>query len=82
MDLRTAGVYLASMKDVVLSSRSRGERVQKMLMIWGAVILFALGFLLLLAPRRVDGASSCATSDNEMRRIGTKTCYGCAGLSF
>jgi hypothetical protein len=65
------------MRDVVQNFRSRGERVQSALMIWGAIILFALGVLLLLAPSRADCARSCATSDNEMRRIGTKTCYGC-----
>lgn len=80
MDLEFATVYLARMKDVVQETRSRSERIQKVLMVWGALVLFALGFLLLLAPRRAEGAWSSRTGDNEMRRIGTKTCYGCAGF--
>ena len=43
------------------------ERVQRVLMIWGAVVLFALGLLLLLAPARgrEDGHQSRA-GDNWM----------------
>lgn len=80
MDLQFARVYLANMKDVVQETRSRSERIQHMLMVWGALVLFALGFLLLLAPRRAEGACSSRTGDNEMHRIGTKTCFDCTGI--
>jgi hypothetical protein len=80
MDLAFAGVYLADMKDVAEDVRSRSERIQRVLMVWGALILFALGVLLLLAPKRAEGACSRVKGDNELHRIGTKTCYECAGL--
>ena len=80
MDLRFVRVYLSNMKDVVEDARSRGERIQRVLMVWGAVILFALGLLLLLLPRRAEGACSLVKGDNELHRTGTKTCYGCAGF--
>jgi hypothetical protein len=79
MDLQFSRVYLAKMKDVVQETRSRSERIRQVLMVWGAIVLFALGFLLLLAPRKA-GACSSRTGDNEMHRIGTRTCYGCAGF--
>jgi hypothetical protein len=80
MDLQFARIYLANMKDAVQETRSRSERIQKVLMVWGAVVLFALGFLLLLTPRRAEGACSSRTGDNEMHRIGTKTCFDCTGI--
>lgn len=80
MDLQFARVYLAKMKDAVQETRSRSERIGQVLMVWGAVVLFVLGFLLLFAPRKAEGACSSRTGDNEMHRIGTKTCYGCAGF--
>ena len=60
--------------------RIRSDEVRRVLMVWGALILFALGFLLLLAPRKAAGAQRIETSNNEMHRSGTNTCYGCAGL--
>jgi hypothetical protein len=68
------------MKDPIESTRPRSEKIQRVLMVWGALILFVLGFLLLLTPGRRDGAHSMGTSDNEMHRSGTTTCYDCAGF--
>jgi hypothetical protein len=42
--------YRAGMRDLAERAPSRGERVQRALMIWAALILFVLGLLLLMAP--------------------------------
>ena len=62
------------MTDLEQSARSRSERIQRTLMVWGALILFAVGFLLLLAPRKAAGAQLTGTGDNEMHQSGIRKC--------
>lgn len=58
------------MNDVAGPVSQKRERVQRVLMLWGALILFALGLLLLIMPGREQGP----TSDNEVHRSGTAAC--------
>jgi hypothetical protein len=44
------------------------ERIQRALMVWGALVLFALGFYLLFAPKRGGDAESMKVGDNGVQR--------------
>lgn len=44
---------------------SKRERLLRVLMVWGAVVLFALGLLLLMAPARPQDSGSAG--DNGVR---------------
>jgi hypothetical protein len=45
-------------------SFTRGERIQRILMVSGAVILFVLGLLLLVEPSRAGDADQSNVMDN------------------